>query len=397
MRLALAWLLAALALAGCGDDGLTPQEKAVVASMSLSRIPPLPPDPTNRFADQPGPAAFGATLFFETRMSRSGDVACATCHVIDRQFQDDRPFGKATGETRRRTMPLADVARNAWFFWDGRRDSLWAQALTPLEDPLEHAGTRTGFMHVLATHLKDRYEHVFGPLPDVAGLPAQAGPLGTPEERTAWAALPPERRRAIDTVFANLGKAIAAFERTIVHQPTRFDRFADAIAAERTPEGDAALSREEETGLRLFIGKARCFTCHTGPLLTDGHFHNTGVPAAAGKPVDRGRAEAIAQVESDPFNCQGAFRDGGPEACGELRFMVREGPTLVRAYKTPSLRGVAGRPPYMHAGQFPTLEAVVDHYVRAPPTGEGHSEVKPLRLTDRERKALVAFLRTLGE
>ncbi|RUV61230.1 methylamine utilization protein, partial [Mesorhizobium sp. M5C.F.Ca.IN.020.14.1.1] len=107
--------------------------------------------------------------------------------------------------------------------------------------------------------------------------------------------------------------------------------------------------------------------------------------------------DAVAQVEADPFNCFGAFRDGDASACGELRFMVKAGPELARAYKTPSLRGAATRPPYMHAGQFSSLDEVVAHYSTAPASVEGISEIHPLQLSDRERAALVAFLKTLAE
>lgn len=396
-RLAVLFALGLLALPGCDGPDFSEAEKATIASLSLSVLKPLPPDPTNKYADIPGPAAFGATLFFEQRLSRDGNVACSTCHMIDRQFQDDRPFGVGAGESNRRTMPLAGVAHGPWFFWDGRRDSLWAQALTPLEDLQEHAGTRTAYAHLMAREFKTRYERIFGPLPDMSLLPASAGPRGTPAEQAAWTAMTKDQRDGIDTVFANIGKAIAAFERTIVHKPTRFDRFADAIAAGRTPEGDAAFSGEEVLGLRLFIGKARCSTCHNGPRFTDDHFHNTGVPPVDGKPLDLGRETGAAEVLADPFNCLGRLRDGEESACGELVHIVRQGPELTRAYKTPSLRGAAGRPPYMHAGQFETLEEVVDHYAAAPQAVEGHSELQPLQLSERERAALVAFLGTLGE
>ena len=388
---------AAVALSACGNADFTEAEKATIASLSLSALPPLPPDTTNRFADQPAPAAFGATLFFEQRLSRDGNVSCATCHMIDRQFQDDRPFGVAVGETKRRTMPLADVSRSPWLFWDGRRDSQWAQALVPLENLDEHAGTRTAYAQLMASTFKDRYERIFGPLPDVSALPPSAGPFGTAADQAAWRSMTDAQRDSVDTVFANIGKALAAFERTIVHKPTRFDRFAEALAAGRAPSGDADLNDEELNGLRLFIGKARCSTCHNGSRFTDDFFHNTGVPAAAGKPLDLGRRPAVAEVLADPFNCLGKFRDGPDSACGELRHIVRDSPEMIRAFKTPSLRGAASRPPYMHAGQFGTLDEVVDHYNRAPQPPEGHSEAEPLRLSGRERAALVAFLGTLDE
>lgn len=390
-------LIAALTLSGCGGPDFTEAEKAMIASLSLSALPPLPADPTNRYADLPAAAAFGATLFFEQRLSRDGNVSCATCHLIDRQFQDDRPLAIGVTTTNRRTMPLAGVARSPWFFWDGRKDSLWSQALGPLEDQREHAGNRTAYAHFIEKEFADRYERIFGPLPDLSGLPENAGPLGTEAEKVAWRGMRDEQRAGVDRVFANLGKAIAAFERSIVHEPTRFDRFADAVAAGRDPQGEAAFSDEEIQGLKLFIDKANCVTCHNGPRFTDDHFHNTGIPAVKGLPEDRGRETAVAQVAADPFNCLGAFRDGGEEACDELRFMVRSGDALKRAYKTPSLRGAATRPPYMHSGQIATLDDVMDHYNTAPASPRGTAELHPLGLSERERAALVAFLKTLAE
>lgn len=387
----------AAVLAGCSDAGFSDTEKRTIASMSLSALAPLPPDPTNRFADDPGAAALGATLFFDTGMSRDGNVACGTCHKIDRQFQDDLPRGKGVGETNRRTMPLAGVARDPFLFWDGRRDSLWSQALTPLENPLEHAGTRTAYAHYIKRRFGERYERIFRPLPDLSTVPASAGPFGTPAEQAAWAGMTDVQRDGVDRLYSDIGKAIAAFERSLVHGKTRFDRFADALAQGRQPSAGDDLTSEERQGLRLFIGKANCSTCHTGPRFTDNHFHNTGVPPVAALPEDRGRVAVLAEVLADPFNCLGKFRDGGEEACGELRFMQKSSPELVRAYKTPSLRGVAERPPYMHAGQFASLEQVVGHYATAPKAVEGETEIHPVALSDREKAALVAFLKTLSE
>ncbi|MBZ9798138.1 cytochrome-c peroxidase [Mesorhizobium sp. ES1-4] len=384
-------------LAGCGKPDFSDAEKKTIASLSLNTLPPLKPDTTNRFADVPAAAALGSTLFFDVGLSRDGTVSCSTCHKIDRQFQDDLPQAVGVGRTNRRTMPLAGVARDPWFFWDGRRDSLWAQALTPLENPLEQAGNRTAYAHYMKARFGERYERIFGPLPDFSGIPLNASPLGTDTEKAAWNAMSGAQRDAINGVYANIGKAIAAFERSIEPGPTRFDRFALDLATGAEPKGDAVFSREEILGLKLFIGKGNCVTCHNGPRFTDNGFHNTGVPPAADLPPDRGRVDAVAQVEADPFNCFGAYRDGEASACGELRFMVKDAPELVRAYKTPSLRGAAARPPYMHAGQFSSLDEVVAHYAKAAPSVEGTSEIHPLRLSDRERAALVAFLKTLAE
>ncbi|MER8581005.1 c-type cytochrome [Mesorhizobium sp. M1423] len=384
-------------LVGCGRPEFSDAEKQTVASLALSRLPPLKPDTTNRFADVPAAAALGSTLFFDTGMSGGGTVSCSTCHKIDRQFQDDLPQAVGVGRTNRRTMPLAGVAHDPWFFWDGRRDSLWAQALTPLENPLEQAGNRAAFAHYIKARFGERYERIFGPLPDLSGVPANASPLGTDAEKATWNAMPEAQAEEVNRVFANIGKAIAAFERSIAPPQTRFDRFATDLAVGAEPQGDAVFSPEEILGLKLFIGKANCVTCHNGPRFADGSFHNTGVPPVAGLPPDRGRVDAVAQVEADPFNCFGTFRDGDASACRELRFMVKAGPELIRGYKTPSLRGAATRPPYMHAGQFSSLDEVVAHYSKAPASVEGVSEIHPLQLSDRERAALVAFLKTLAE
>lgn len=390
-------LMVAVVLAGCGKPDFSDAEKKTIASLALSALPPLKPDTTNRFADVPAAAALGSTLFFDRGMSGDGSVSCSTCHKIDRQFQDDLPQAVGVGRTNRRTMPLAGVAHDPWFFWDGRRDSLWAQALTPLENPLEQAGNRAAYAHYIKKRFGERYQRIFGPLPDFSGMPLNASPLGTDAEQAAWNAMSGPQRDAINGVFANLGKAIAAFERSIAPAPTRFDRFALDLATGAEPKGDAVFSKQEILGLKLFIGKASCVTCHDGPRFTDNSFHNTGVPPVAGLPPDRGRIDAVRQVEADPFNCFGAYRDGDASACGELRFMVKDAPELVRAYKTASLRGAATRPPYMHAGQFSSLDEVVAHYAKAAPSVEGVSEVHPLELSDRERAALVAFLKTLAE
>jgi cytochrome c peroxidase len=395
LRLCLAVALATV-ISGCGKPDFSDAEKDTIASLSLSALPPLREDSTNRYDNDADAAALGSIWFFDQGLSGDGTVSCATCHKPDRQFQDDLPQAAAIGNGNRRTMPLAGVARDPWFFWDGRRDSLWAQALVPLEDPREHAGNRTAYAHFVKVRYGDRYERLFGPLPDLSGVPADASPLGSAAERAVWNAMTAVQRDGVNRVFANIGKAIAAFERSIEPQPSRFDRFADALAGGATVD-DATFTGQEIQGLKLFIGKANCVTCHNGPRFTDHDFHHTGVPPLDGFPIDRGRVVGSALVAADPFNCFGRYRDGGEDACGELRFMRTDGPELIRGYKTPSLRGAADRPPYMHAGQLASLEEVVAHYADAPTSVEGENEIHPVQLSERERAALVAFLKTLAD
>jgi cytochrome c peroxidase len=228
-------------------------------------------------------------------------------------------------------------------------------------------------------------------------VPAHAGPVADPARAAAWRRISVSGRDDITRVYANIGKAIAAYERRIGFTPSRFDRYVEAELAGRTHTAADALTPDEEAGLRLFIGKANCSTCHNGPLFTDNHFHNTAVPPSADVPVaDSGRAVGVRQAVASEFNCTSRYSDAKPEDCEELRFAVTEGEELVRAYKTPSLRGVTERAPYMHAGQLATLGEAIAHYNRAPAAPFGHSELKPLKLSDAERRQIEAFLRTLS-
>lgn len=377
----------------------TSEEVATLRGLALASLPPLTPDPSNRYGDDPRAAALGARLFFDTRLSVDGTVACATCHVPTRQFQDDQPLGQGVGTTNRRTMPLAGAAYSPWLFWDGRKDSLWAQALGPLESPVEHGGTRTQYVRVLWEHYRPEYEALFGPLPDLndsARFPSIAGTVPEPVARAAWEAMAPADREAVTLAFANLGKAIAAFERQLPPSPSRFDTYVEVLLLNDVAAMQAALSPDEVAGLRIFIGRGQCINCHNGPLLTNNDFHNTGVPAAPGLPQDLGRATGLPLAQADEFNCLSRYSDAQPGDCGELRFAKADAHLQTRQFKPPSLRGVAERPPYMHAGQLATLRAVLEHYNQAPAAPAGHSELRPLGLSERELGQLEAFLHSLS-
>jgi cytochrome c peroxidase len=344
----------------------TAKERRTIRSLSLAALPAVPPDPSNRFADSRAAAKLGRKFFFDRGFSANGRVSCSSCHMPKRSFQDGRRRGRGLGDTPRRTMPLAGVAYARWLFWDGRRDSLWAQALTPLTSDVEHGITPAFAARRIASHYRRAYEQVFGAVP-----------------------------RDVNVAFANMGKAIAAYERTLRPVRGRFDSFAAALA-----RGDGAMaarlfSTSEARGLKLFIGRAHCMNCHFGPLLTNGEFHNTGVPQERAH-LDRGRAEGVRLVRRDPFNCLGRYSDAGPQQCAALRFLVTSGAQLAGQFKVPTLRGVAARPPYMHAGQLRTLRGVLEHYNRAPHARVGRTELKPLALGDAQLRDLEAFLRTLG-
>ena len=160
-----------------------------------------------------------------------------------------------------------------------------------------------------------------------------------------------------DVTTDGIAKAIASFERTIVSGPSPYDRFVG---------GDKkALSAEALRGMEIFNGKGTCVACHNGPLLSDQSFHNLGIGMNAAKP-DVGRET----VTKDP-------KDRGK-------------------FKTPGLRNIANTYPYMHDGQTPTLEAVVEvHNKGGVPNPNLDPLIKPLGLTDTEKKDLIAFLKEL--
>lgn len=373
--IAAASLLAAVvtitAIAASRGDAWTPEQIEQLQSLALAKLDPLPADPSNRVADDPRAVAFGQRLFFDTRLSSNGKVSCATCHVPSREFQDDKPLANGVGTTGRRTMPIAGTAYAPFLFWDGRKDSLWSQALGPLESPVEHGGTRDQYVKVVAANYRAEYEQLFGPLPDLT------------------------QRDGVTAVFVNMGKSIAAYERRIQYAPSRFDRYIDTLTKTgRAPNG--VLTSDETAGLRLFIGKANCTQCHNGPLFTNNEFHNTGVATGAAPEPDHGRMAGARGVLADEFNCRSKWSDAKPEQCSELDFLVTDAHELERAFKVPSLRNVADRAPYMHAGQLATLDDVVAHYNHAPAAPSGHTELQPLKLNANEVRQLTAFLRSLS-
>jgi len=353
----------------------TNDEVDILRSLSLVSLPSVPPDPSNAVADNPKAAEFGEQLFFDIRLSANGAISCATCHQPARHFSDGLPVGQAIGRSKRNTISIVGAAYSPWLYWDGRRDSQWSQALSPLEDPSEHGSTRLQVVNVIAEDDKYNavYQALFGELGDVSG----------------------ENIVALNTAFANVGKAIAAFERTLLPTATRFDDYVAALSSGDQYAQQSLFNNDEVWGLRLFIGEANCTQCHNGPLLTNNEFHNTGVLSSPGELPDKGRAAGVREVLLDPFNCLGEYSDNPERQCAELAF-VKKGATLVGALRTPSLRNVENTAPFMHKGQITTLAEVLRHYNEAPDAMIGHNEAKPLGLSARELRQLEAFLLTLS-
>ena len=293
-------------------------------------------DPGNRVSGDPDAIDLGRRLFSDSALSRSGYIGCVTCHQPDRALTDLRARAHGIADVDRNTPTLANLRLQRWYGWGGSSDSLWMASIRPLLDPRELDSDVAVVVRRFSLNddLTCRYRKVFGRAPD----------------------------RADNALLANVGKALAAFGETLVTGRTPFDGFRDAL--ER--DDRVAMRRypvAAQRGLKLFVGRGNCFTCHAGPNFSDGEFHDTGVPPVVGsREVDTGRED-------------GKFR-------------------------TPSLRNVAVTPPYMHNGSLDTLREVLLHYSRLDAErlqGASKEILRKLSLTKGETGDLVAFLQTLTD
>lgn len=303
----------------------------------------LPPDqPLTRARIE-----LGRQLFFDKRLSRDATFACATCHIPEQ------------GYSAHLVMP--EIGRNASVsfnrilgsehFWDGRAESLEKQPESPLKNPFE---------------MNTTFDEMVKALESIEGYRLQF------------------KKIYGEVSLAAVGSALAAFQRSLVTEPTAWDalRILPQLAAR--PEGSLSAA-EQQIQLRLrralsdrpvndaakrgreifYSDRARCAICHTGPNLTDEQYHNLGV-GLDDEPLDPGRFEVTRREED-----RGAF-------------------------KTPTLRNLELTAPYMHNGQFETLEQVVDFFVAGGRANEQLDPLlEPIDLSPDEREDLVEFLKSL--
>ncbi|HEY8945163.1 MAG TPA: cytochrome-c peroxidase, partial [Polyangiaceae bacterium] len=298
------------------------QQRAALRSLWIGELPPVPEDPSNRFADDPRAARLGARLFRDPRLSGNGALACASCHKPELAFSDGLVVAHGIEDGTRNTPSIVPAAYSPTYFWDGRRDSQWAQALSPLENARELGSTRTAVFAVVQQHYRTEFEEIFGPLTPVSAerLARPGSPLGDEAARAAWRALSAEEQKAVNRAFANVGKALAAYQRTLAFEPSRFDRYVSHVLRGNHLIANVLLNAEERAGLELFIGKANCTLCHRGPLFTGHEFFALGLPFGSSGP-DPGRGAAAQLLLQDPFNCIGDYSDAKRETCWELRFL----------------------------------------------------------------------------
>lgn len=365
----------------------------------LSKLDRNEPDPSNRFSGNPDAVELGKRLFFDVNMSAYGTISCATCHVTDGEFIPNESHRAGFDRKFRPVMPVIGAQYQSFLFWDGRADSLWMQALGPIENPTEHNLTRTEAVAKLTSGYRDELETILGISIDQV-QERRASPIGDAEAREEWASLKAEEQHVINELYATLGKMIAAFEEQIPIYPSKWDEWVAATIDD--PAAYFDIPTDVIDGFNLFTGKGRCATCHTGPLYTDMDFHNTGLPALDGMPPDLGRQASVLGLLTDPFNCTGPFSDVDESGCPELRFMNISAERTFGTFRTPSLRDVGHRSYLGHAGQIRGIAEMVDHYNQAPAgpygamLGQGPlTELVPLNLTEDEMAALIAFLEAI--
>ncbi len=352
----------------------------------LSPLPPPPPDATNALADNEQAAALGHHLFFDPRLSPHG-VSCATCHRPEHGMADGLPVGDTLSPVHRNTMTIVNVAYYRWLTWDGARDSLWHQAMGPIESPKEMGSSRLYAVRAVMEHYRRALEQLVELPAGWSFMWRQLPRSGQPGE-AAFDRLPPDRQVAVNRVFTAILKCIAAYERKIVSAAAPFDRY---VAGDKT-----ALSMAARRGFQHFLRLA-CDTCHNTPLFSDDEFHNLGLPPVP--EADQGRAVGLLRLQQSLFRGTGPYADGPPVVRAED---YRVGHALLGTFRTPSLREVAETAPYGHNGAVATLEDWLSHYVEVttePPVeavGSLAPSLAPIRMRSRERQELLAFLKSLS-
>lgn len=377
------------------------REIGLLSSIVLQALPDsVPLNPSNPFANHPSAIELGKRLFFDTKLSANQQASCASCHQPHLNFTDGLEKSVGLAEMTRNAPTLLGIAHNTWFFVDGRRDSLWAQALSPLESAPEMGSTRSEVVkYVLSdeSYLK-LYTDVFG-FPDIDRdkIPRRAGPFSDRLGKKTWKNLRANVKFKINVTFANIGRAIASYERSIQPKYGKLEMFYDQLKGDdltRQPILDA----QQQAGLKLFldVGKTQCMNCHNGPLMSNGGFHNIGTGSREGSQLDFGRVIGIEAVFQDEFNCFGNYSGVPPNECVALRFVNRRDnhSPLLGAYKVPTLRGLGKTAPYGHDGRFQNLEAIVRHY-QEPPKESFRHELIPLEVSEQEIEDLVRFLKVL--
>jgi cytochrome c peroxidase len=365
---------AALSWVSLADDGRPTFSDSEIRTI-LSHGPWgkfAPPDPTNRVSGKPEAIEFGTRLFFDQRLSGKGTVSCASCHVPERNWTDNLRHSIGMAEMDRNTPTLMNLHGARWYGWDGGADSLWFQSLRPILDDRELAATPRHVAQLVRTdeQLACRYRKVFG------------GPPSSTDD---------------EAVLVNVGKVLAAFQETLMSGMTPFDWFRIALARGEQPVN---YSEAAQRGLKIFIGKGACTSCHSGPNFTNGEFFSTGLtPQVSPTRPDPGRQAAVRKLLQSRFNLLGPYNDDPTGTSAAHTRQVSQEKIGSGEVKVPSLRNLILTMPYGRDGHVDTIAEVVQHYNGLDPArlhAKDGRPFQPLNLTQREQTDLVVFLESLS-
>lgn len=312
----------------------------------------------------PERVALGEKLYFDKRLSKDGTVSCATCHDVTRGFTDQRKVSEGiSNQLGQRNAPTTmNAVLLETLFLDGRAASLEEQARLPIINPIE-MGFPDGDAAATAIADDPEYQEMF------------------------------QKAYGRDVNYEDIGKAIAAFERTLIFVDTPFRRFLEG-------DGDA-ISADAKEGWRLYNEKARCTSCHpmnlSNPLGTDNRFHNVGV-SARHQDFEELAREALLALEEDPSEQKLDALAVGTNLSELGRFMVTKNRSHTGAFRTPLVLNIGITQPYMHDGTMETLWDVMDHYNKGgEPNPFLDGGMEPLALTEAEIDQVVEFLFTLTD
>jgi cytochrome c peroxidase len=391
--------------AGCADSGdFTDEERAELQTFVLDDSTPIPPSPSNKYADNPKAAALGHQFFFDKRMIPATAAGnCRTCHDLTLGGADTKSrtpttvFGTLT--LGRNTPTIFNTAfLTGMNHWGGNFTAPWSVTSDFGTSALEQA-------HFIYSDpdYRAKYEELFGPMPDFDDL-TRFPPVGN-YRSPVFAMMTPEDQKALGRFTTNYGKALEAYERKLLDKNSAFDLYMNG--------DEKALSAPAIRGAKLFIGKAGCNECHNGPTFSDMRFHNLGVPQG-NLARDFGHIAAGAFQATFPYNANSEFSDDRemgialaanvqPIATADLPFVCGGSDPMpgCGAFKTARLRSIALTAPYMHTGGFKDLWDVVEFYNQGGGSpgdgfvGRRDAAMAPLHLSDDEIADLVAFLSSL--
>jgi cytochrome c peroxidase len=299
-------------------------------------------------------------------------------------FTDGLAVGRGERNLARNTLTIVNSAQHRWFGWDGGQDSLWSQSIRPIIARDEMANSAAAVRRLVARD------------PDLRAAFARAFEVRSVDEMA-------EGSDADLQILVLVGKALAAYQETLVSNRSSFDSFRDGLVAGRSEAIDS-YPDEAKRGLKLFIGEGRCNLCHYGPMFTNGEFADIGVSQFVNREdgervVDKGRYAGIARLKASPFNLLGRFNDAPTARRASATRHIRLQHRSWGEFRVPSLRDVAGTAPYMHNGSLADLKSVVLHYSELDEERlhvHGERILKALRLSQQQVDDLVAFLHSLS-